>query len=120
MAARPAFFDRQPAQQLLDTEGLKGEHCQATIAADRMYLMVYFPQRTLTRRINVSRLTGTRTAAWWFNPGNGHCYTQEGQPSQKPVLVFSKADQSFTPPAGESLSDWVLILDDYGQHYPMP
>ncbi len=120
--SRPAFFDRLPDQSLLATEGEKGDHHQATLAADKSYLMVYFPKATLTQAVRASRLSGRRVNAWWFNPRDGKCYSQAGQVSHQPARTFAKADQSFTPPnltAGE-ISDWILVLDDADRRYGKP
>lgn len=118
--ARPAFFSRQPDQSLLSEAGEKGDHCQAILAADRSYLMVYFPKQTISQVVKASRLTGSLMRAWWFNPRDGRCYAQNGQLSRRSALLVTKSNRSFTPPASDSSSDWVLILDDDAKKYGRP
>lgn len=75
------------------------------------YAMVYVPVgRTFSVRL--SKITGPRVKAWWFNPRNGE---------STPAGEFSnQGEQRFTPPNPGEVLDWVLVLDDAAKGYAPP
>jgi hypothetical protein len=84
------------------------DYLAAALTEDRSTLIAYMPsRRTIT--VDLSRLSGERVNAWWFDPctGEAKCvgtYTTHGT-------------QAFSPPAEQ---DWVLVLDDQARRFPAP
>ena len=62
--------------------------------------------------VDMSRLSGARVRAWWFNPRNG---------SVAEIGTFENAGtQEFVPQFTGFGSDWVLVLDDADRDFPVP
>jgi hypothetical protein len=83
----------------------------ATRDENGAYAMVYAP---VGRKfsVNMSKITGAKVRAWWFNPRDG---------SAKEIDVFDNTGvREFTPPDYGEMIDWVLVLDDASQNYPAP
>ncbi len=108
--SRP-FFTRIPDQALIVGDaGQGGHHMQATRDGQGSYAFVYFPESATTATIDLSRLSGGKLRAWWYDPRTG-VGTLIG-------LNDSTSKQAFTsPPYGP---DWVLVLDDANAAYPPP
>jgi hypothetical protein len=71
--------------------------------------MIYVPiSRTIT--LDLAKLSGKMTVAWWFNPRNG-----EAREFEHFVCTDRK---TFTPPSDGP--DWVLVLDDAEKIFPAP
>lgn len=83
----------------------------ATRDSQGSYAMVYAPVGRAFK-VRLSKVTGPRVKAWWFNPRDGKA---------TPAGEFSNAgEREFTPPdRGEAL-DWVLVLDDASRNFPAP
>lgn len=72
-------------------------------------VLVYLPAGTPTVRIDMTKISGERVRAWWYNPRDGTA-----------ALINdyrASAMQKFTPPDKE---DWVLVLDDVAKRFPVP
>jgi hypothetical protein len=83
----------------------------ATRDTEGTYAMVYAPvARNFTVRMDA--ITGSKVAAWWFNPRNGEA-TAIGS-------FDNKGEREFTPPDKGEMTDWVLVLDDASRNYPAP
>lgn len=75
------------------------------------YAMVYAPVGRKFQ-VNMSRITGPKVKAWWFNPRNGEA---------KAIGEFpNTGEREFTPPDPGEMLDWVLVLDDASKGYPPP
>jgi hypothetical protein len=83
----------------------------ATRDSEGRYAMVYAPVGR-PFKVRMDAIRGARVKAWWFNPRDGNA---------TPIGDFANAgDRAFTPPdPGEPL-DWVLVLDDAAQGFPLP
>jgi hypothetical protein len=84
------------------------DYLAAARTADGSTLMAYLPTaRAVT--IDMSKLSGSRLRAWWFDPRSG---------GTQPAGEFEASGvQQLTPP-GEG--DWCLVIDDKGLNLPAP
>ncbi len=96
------FFERKPAQFLIQDQGKKYDYLLAT--AGKKYAFVYtYTGRTFS--IKMSHLTGNQAKVSWYNPRNG-TYTLIG-------TFPTKGVQTFDPPAETKAgNDWVLVLEN--------
>ena len=88
----------------------KGEpHINATRDRNGSYAMVYLPHgQSVT--VNLAKISGTSTIAWWFAPETGKATKLKGR-------FATSGQQTFTPPSNGSENDWVLVLDDASQGF---
>lgn len=112
------LFESRPWQSLVPDEGLilagqgDGErHIQAACDEQGSFLMAYLPQGGSVT-VDISKLTGAKIQAHWFNPRNGEAQPIGEYPSGR--------ERKFTAPTSGRISDWVLILDDASDDYPPP
>lgn len=78
------------------------------LADDGSFAIAYLPtQRAVT--IDLTKLSGERVNAWWFNPREG-AVTHIGE-------LADKQRHAFEPPGD---GDWVLVLDDEAKAFPNP
>ncbi len=86
-------------------------HFAATRDASGSYAMVYAPVgRTFT--VRMSKVSGSRVDAWWFNPRTGKATA---------IGTFDNTgDRAFTPPDPGEMLDWVLVLDDRSKTFGAP
>ena len=124
--SRP-FSKRIPDQDLLEGEAgdwAYGQKAMAGISSDYSWAIVYFPNDTAKHRICIGDITGEKVNAWWYNPRNGKCYSDDNAQTEKPFAAYLKEDKNtiqFDPPGEEgSNHDWVLVLDDAGKEYSKP
>ncbi|MCF6244458.1 MAG: DUF4038 domain-containing protein, partial [Sulfurovum sp.] len=74
--------------------------------------------------VDLRKLSGTKTKAWWYNPRNGntteigefnnnatHIFNPPGEPSKVPSNVNIRIQQG---------NDWVLVLDDMSKNFGKP
>jgi hypothetical protein len=109
LESRP-YLSRVPDQELIVSEVGEGtHHVQATRDAEGRYAMIYLPScRPVT--IDLERLSGETLDVYWFDPRTGQV--------RRGGLVPRAGQRAFTPPA--VWPDWVLVLDDAAQGYPVP
>ncbi len=95
---------------------------EAARASDGSYAFVYFPQATMARNIDLSRLSGTTINAWWFNPRDGQVYSADGTTiTGRPFASYTAGQAiTFDPPGDLATNDWVLVLDDAGKNFCVP
>jgi len=75
------------------------------------YAMVYAPVgRPFT--VRMSAIKGPQVRACWFNPRTGAAVAIGTFPST--------TERTFTPPDPGELLDWILVLDDAAEGYPLP
>jgi len=122
-----SFADRVPAQEIIvDVPGewATGQKAMAGISNDSTWAIVYFPNDTSRHRIRMAVISGEKVNAWWYNPRDGRCYTEENSESEQPFAVYKQIDQSeleFDPPGDLGYKhDWVLVLDDAAMNYSKP
>ncbi|HMO58783.1 MAG TPA: glycoside hydrolase family 140 protein [Roseiflexaceae bacterium] len=121
LLSRP-FLSRIPDQQLLLSEPGSGSyHIRASRDSNGSYAFVYVAgmqpmlpggtgRQSPQIEIDTSRLSGSRLAAWWFDPRSGVAAS---------IGHFDRTERAgFTPPAGGP--DWVLVLDDAAAGYHRP
>lgn len=106
--SRP-FLSRVPDQSLVANALEGNDHIVATRGDG--YAWIYSPQgRKFT--VNLEKLSGAKTKAWWFNPRTG-TVTDAGE-------YDNKGAREFTCPAEGFGADWVLGLDDASRNFPAP
>ena len=113
MLSRP-YWSRIPDQVLLASgEGEGARHVRATRDAGGSYALIYIPEPGQTVSVSLRPFAGKTLHAWWYDPRSGF-------PS--PLGVVEAGDGSdvatFTTP--EHGPDWVLVLDDTAQQFPLP
>jgi hypothetical protein len=103
------LFESRPWQKLVPDQSViaagqrEGElHVQAARACDGSFLLAYLPQGG-TVTIDMSKLSGKRIRASWFDPRDGNTVTA-GE------FQRGKAKSFKTPKSGR-IWDWVLVLD---------
>jgi len=112
------LFESRPYQKLVPDQsiviGEPGEgagHLQAARASDGSFLFVYTPTgRSLN--INLSKISGGRIRAFWFDPRSGK--------STHIMDLPSLGTRKFEPPAYGRGNDWVLVMDDGAKSFPDP
>jgi hypothetical protein len=117
MESRP-FLTRVPDDSLIvaadppsSVPGAGLKRYVATRDAEGSYAMVYVPTGR-PFKVNLSKLSGDKIRAWWFNPRNGRATL---------IGVFAKSgERQFVPPDGGENLDWVLALDDAAKNFPPP
>jgi hypothetical protein len=84
------------------------DYAVTALADDGSFALSYLPtRRTLT--IDLTKLSGERVVASWFNPRTGEA-TRLGE-------FTDKKRRAFEPPAD---GDWVLVLDDAAKRFHRP
>ena len=115
--SRP-YFTRIPDPTLLVGQepatawpGAGSYRFAATRDLSGSYAMIYAPVgRKFT--VNLGALSGSTLRAWWFNPRDG---------SARLLGEFPKtATRQFLPPDPGELLDWILVIDDAAENYPIP
>jgi hypothetical protein len=110
MLSRP-YLERIPDQSLVAGDpGTRDNHVVAT--RGRSYLFAYaYTGRPIDVRMGI--ISGEQVRAWWFSPRDG---------SAKTIGVFSnRGVRTFVPPGAPAPgNDWVLVLDDVAQEFPVP
>ncbi|MBC8164328.1 MAG: glycoside hydrolase family 140 protein [Bryobacteraceae bacterium] len=117
MESRP-FLTRVPDDSLIVTSSVPSAmpgtgryHFSATRDESGSYAMVYAPVGRKFK-VHTAKISGSRIAAWWFNPRNGEATR---------IRVFDKKDEAeFEPPDQGEMMDWVLVLDDASKRFPAP
>jgi hypothetical protein len=84
-------------------------YAAAALTKDAGTAIIYVPDyRKLT--VNLTRISGTQTHAWWYQPSNGNVVDAS--------LYNDVSAQAFYPPSLGS--DWLLVLDDASLGYGAP
>jgi hypothetical protein len=112
MLSRP-FVSRVPDPALVAAgQGEGADHVEATRDRDGAYAFVYVPLgRPVT--VDLTRLSGARVKAWWFDPRTGAAEAAGEWPRE--------GARAFTPPGAPGRgNDRVLVLDDAGRGFPPP
>ena len=109
--SRP-WHTMEPDQSILVAGQGPGEnHIQAARAADGKFLFVYLP-RGNQPTIDMTKIHGTRATAYWFNPRNGE--------ATKIGTFPCAGTREFLAPSQGVDHDWVLVLDEATQGFPIP
>jgi hypothetical protein len=109
--SRPWWRLRPDVKNLVAVEGrgpfATNNYAVTALADDGSFAISYLPTpRTLT--IDLTKISGDRVDAFWFNPRTGEATRTD---------VQDKTRHHFDPP-GEG--DWVLVLDDAAKKYKKP
>jgi hypothetical protein len=97
---------------LLATDpGYGRDHVQAARGSGGSYAFLYVPTGKPVR-VNLDTLSGDRLTAHWYDPRLGTA-TLIGE-------VPGQGTHEFAPPTCGPEKDWVLVLDDVSQSYPVP
>jgi Protein of unknown function (DUF4038)/Putative collagen-binding domain of a collagenase len=84
------------------------DYLAAGRTADGSSVIAYMPtSRKIS--VNLTKVSGANTRAWWFDPRNGKAFAAGEFPAS--------GSHEFSPP-GEG--DWVLVLDDAAKQLPAP
>ncbi len=107
--SRP-MLNRVPDNGLiLEGQGEKAEHIEAFRAADSSYAMFYLPVgKTITIKTSIF---SKMIKVWWFNPKDGH--------SQNIQTLEHNESMRLTSPSVGIGNDWVLVLDNGTNKYPV-
>lgn len=102
----------EPDQRVIVAGQGPGEnHIQAARASDGKFLFVYVP-RGSKLTIDMTKINGHKATASWFNPRDGKA-TRIGK-------FPSRDRRAFSPPSRGVDNDWILVLDDATQNFPIP
>ena len=110
--SRPWWKLQPDMQNIVAVEGrgafATNDYAVTALAADGSFALSYLPtKRTLT--IDLSKLSGAKVNASWFNPRTGEA---------TPIGEFTdKKPHPFDSPAD---GDWVLVLDDAAKSFAKP
>jgi hypothetical protein len=89
-------------------EFLGDDYLAAGRTPDGSTVIAYMPtRRTIT--VDLSKVSGTQAAAWWYDPRTGKATSAGTFPTG--------GAQTFTP---STEGDWVLVLDDASRKLPPP
>lgn len=107
--SRP-FIGLVPDQTIIASEPGKGaDHVRAARAEDGSFALLYSPTGKAVA-VEMSRIKGSRVAAYWYNPRDG---------TSRAVGLFpSSGIKEFVPPTKGRGNDWVLVLDDASRKFP--
>jgi hypothetical protein len=83
----------------------------AARAADGTFLFVYLP-RGGNLTVDMTKISGKEAIAHWFNPRDGRA-TRIG-------TLDCTSEREFASPSRGLDNDWVLVLDEATQKFPMP
>jgi len=108
--SRP-WQEMEPDQSIIITGQGSGEnHIQAARAADGTFLFCYLP-RGGNVTVDMAKLSGSGATGYWFNPRNGDAIS---------IGNFTcSGTQYFSSPTSGIDNDWVLVLDDTTQNFPI-
>lgn len=84
------------------------DYLAAARTADGGTVIAYLPT-TRTFTVDLSKVVGTSTQTWWYNPRTGKV--------DSAGKYATGGKQKFTPPSD---GDWVLVLDDAARGLPPP
>ncbi len=102
----------EPDQSIIAAgQGTGEDHVQAACAADGAFLFIYLP-RGGNVTVDLRKISGDDADAYWFNPRNGDT-VKIGRFSCSGLRRFS------SPSRGVD-NDWVLVLDEATQGFPIP
>ena len=111
-SGKTVFFDRQPDDSVIrsgntgNIDPRRGDtHLAASSDKYGRYFMVYVPTagKARTVKVDMTKISGGKAKAWWFNPSNGKGYSAGTHGTNNSAATFK------TPDSGE---DWVLVVDD--------
>jgi hypothetical protein len=106
--SRP-FFQRMPDPELIAVQYEGANHIEACRGED--YVFAY-SSNGLPLRLRLGIISGTQVKAYWYDPRTGQSIAY-GE-------FANQGERSFVPPSRGRNDDWVLILDDASQGYPVP
>ena len=106
---------------ILSSEGTVDDRVQAARATDNSYWIIYITNGHSVD-LDLSKVSGLSTNAWWFNPRDGLTYTTQSEAVRRPFDIFQNdTRQSFDPPRNPGAdNDWILVIDDAARGYPAP
>ncbi len=84
------------------------DYLAASRTSDGGTVIAYLPT-TRTFTVDLSKVSGTATQAWWYNPRTGN--------TDSAGKFATGAKQKFTPPSD---GDWVLVVDDTARNLAAP
>ncbi|HUS37409.1 MAG TPA: glycoside hydrolase family 140 protein [Verrucomicrobiae bacterium] len=115
--SRP-FLTRIPDDSVIVTSsvatsvpGAGSRRFVATRDESGAYAMVYAPIGRAFK-VNMTKITGAKVKAWWFNP-------RDGKANDIGEFPNTGEREFISPNPGED-NDWVLVLDDASKKYPAP
>ena len=113
-----------PDQSMLLSEAgdvRKEQSYRAILRSEDGKCALVYSTRGLPFDVDLSKLSGTKTNAWWYSPRDGSLYDAELEQVRSPFVTLSaKGAHTFTPPTSGENQDWVLVLDDAAARFPAP
>jgi len=110
LLSRP-FLSRIPDQSMIGTQEENNDYVSATRDQNGSYALFYFPTGKTTV-LNLESMVGEKFNSWWFDTRTGNAFHGPEIHNQGPVDI--------TPPSTGLGQDWVLVVDDVSQNYPVP
>ena len=110
--SRPSLSRIPDPSLIISGQGVDdAHHITAFRDTDHTYAMIYLPigQRI---EVNTAFLPSKAITVSWFNPATGKV--------AKSFSIKPGSAHWFTPTTTGAKNDWVLILDDKSQNYPIP
>jgi len=116
MESRP-FFTRIPGQDMLISpiDNNVPTHVQMTRDSGGKYAMAYIPGANRTVTVDMDLVGGTTHKFWWYD-----CKTGSATLSGTFTRSNYAGNGSFSRTTPNSGEDWVLVIDDAAQNFPVP
>ena len=108
---RPWYMMEEDQSVVAEGQGEGEYHIQAARATDGSFILAYLTMGGPVG-IDMSRLSGRRVKAMWFNPRDGRFTVIDGEYTNEGL-------ERFTPPTDYDRDDWVLVLEDADKNYPV-
>jgi hypothetical protein len=108
-------------EQSKKLEDILDKHIQSCIEKEGKFACIYFPSGG-EETIDLSRLKKEDLQMWWFNPRDGHCYSNDNMISEEAIgLTTEKGEvvKIVTPTCGKEF-DWVCVIESKNNHVTKP
>jgi len=95
---------------IIEGQGVKADYITAFRDSLGRYMMVYIPEgKTIT--VNTSFVSAKKIKVSWFDPKTGRTIQTD--------KVSNRRQMVFTPPTTGRGNDWVLVVDDIKEKFPL-
>ena len=109
--ARPFTRLRPDAEFVVDGPRTGGAKIRAMRARDSSFAFIYSP-RGASFTVDQTRIAGVEVREIWYDPRYGRSH---------PIhTTDTKAFQTYTPPTSGRGNDWILLLENAAEDFPLP
>jgi hypothetical protein len=112
------LFESRPYQKLIPDQAIiidgprqGGAKIRAAVANDSSFAFFYSP-RGENFTVDRSRIRGPRIREIWYDPRYGASYDVH--------TTDNTTFQTYTPPTAGRGNDWILIIEDVSENFPLP